>query len=335
MIVRSVQLMLAIGSALMIALPSGAQAWGWAESSVMVDGLERWYRVYSPASLPKNAPAVVLLHGGTESMRKLFKPSHPGAHEWKNLADRHKFLLLVPNGTNSKTGDAKGDNQNWNDLRSEPDEMQSQADDVSFIRALLDKIEAEHSIDNRRVYVTGASNGGIMTYRLLIEMPERFAAGAVFIAHHPRETNRLHKPAQAVPLMMLSGTLDPIMKYNGGEIMGGRGNMRSAQETLNWWLHANRANAQNAQIETLPDSDPNDGCRIERTRYPALPGGAPVVFYRAEGGGHTTPTLQPVSYGRLIQRLIGPTCQDAEGAEFAWEFLNHFKTQNQIINYLD
>lgn len=319
------RLALAVCTVLMVFIAPVAQAQGWRESSLAVSGVDRWYRVYVPNALPGNAPMVLLLHGGTESMRTIFDEKHGATREWLSVAEREKFLLVVPNGTNGRTGDTRGDRQNWNDLRSNPSESQSQADDVGFVSALLNRIEAEYGIDPKRIYVSGASNGGMMTYRLLIELPERFAAGAAFIAHLPRETDRLRPPARAVPLMIWSGTLDPLMKFHGGELIGGRGRVRSAQETVAWWQQANRADAQKAQARTLPDVDPGDGCRVEQTVYPALTGGAPVVFYRADGGGHSLPTRQSIpSGGRIRQRLIGPTCRDVEGAQLAWEFLRKF-----------
>jgi polyhydroxybutyrate depolymerase len=308
---------------LMVCFASTPQAQGWRESSLAVGGVERWYRVYAPQTLARHAAVVVVLHGGTESMRTLFKEKHDGG-QWLKLADREGVLLVVPNGVNGHSGDAHGDRQNWNDLRGKAAEVQSQADDVGFIRALLGRIGTEHDIDPRRIYVTGVSNGGMMTYRLLIEMPERFAAGAAFVAHLPRETDRLRPPARPVPLMMWSGTSDPVMKFDGGEITGGRGDMRSARDTVAWWLAANRADANGVRVELLPDADPDDGCRIEKSSYPALPGGAPVTFYRAEGGGHGMPSTAATTEGFLRKRLIGPTCKDAEGAELAWAFLRNF-----------
>lgn len=299
---------------------------GWQESSIRVGGVERWYRVYVPDALPRHAPLLLSLHGGGGSMRTIDRGATQG---WVRLADQHKFVLVAPNGTNSNTGDAHGNRQNWNDLRSNPAASQSQADDVGFLRALLDRVEADHATDSTRVYVTGNSNGGLMTYRLLIEMPERFAAAAAFIANIPVESTRLHQPARTVPLMLWSGTEDRLMKYDGGEIPGGRGQMRSAPQTVAWWVQANRADPSKAQTLALPDTDPEDGCRIQGTRYPALADGAPVQFYRAEGGGHTMPTrtTAPAKARPIYTRLVGRTCRDVEGADLAWEFMNRFSTQ--------
>ncbi|MGH8528964.1 MAG: alpha/beta hydrolase family esterase [Nevskiales bacterium] len=306
-----------------------AHAQGWQESSITVNGVERWYRVYVPAALPRHAPLLLSLHGGTGSMHTIDKGP---THGWVRLADQQRFLLVAPNGTNGETGNAHGNRQTWNDLRSNPAESQSKADDVGFVRALLDHVEAEYATDSTRVYVTGNSNGGMMTYRLLIEMPDRFAAAAAFIANIPVESKSLRPPARPVPLMIWSGTDDRLAKYNGGEIPGGRGKVRSVPDTVAWWVQANRANAGRVQTEMLPDVNPKDGCRINRTMYPALTDGAPVLFYLAEGGGHTMPTQTETSSegGPIYKLLVGRTCRDVDGADIAWQFMRHFTSHRKF-----
>jgi len=296
-----------------------AHAQGWQESSITVNGVERWYRVYVPDALPQHAPLLLSLHGGGGNMHTIDKGP---THGWVRLAEQQHFLLLVPNGTNSK--DVGGKKAYWNDLRSNAAETQSLADDVGFVRALLDHIEAKYMTDNNRVYVTGVSNGGIMTYRLLVEMPERFAAAAAFVANIPVESSMLRQPARAVPLMIWSGTADKFMKYQGGEIPGERGKVRSVPESVAWWVQANRADDGRTQTEVLPDVDSRDGCRVTRTLYPALGDGAPVLFYLAKEGGHQMPTQTETTTegGPVFNMLVGRTCRDVDGADIAWEFMN-------------
>ena len=89
----------------------------WQESSLRVGELTRWYRVYVPRSLPEKAPVVLLLHGGCQSMRRIFSSGAVATKEWADLAETERFLLVVPNGTNPTTGDTRGDRQGWNDGR--------------------------------------------------------------------------------------------------------------------------------------------------------------------------------------------------------------------------
>jgi polyhydroxybutyrate depolymerase len=294
----------------------GARQAGWHERSIRIGEQERWFRVYVPKTLARQASVVLVLHGGTQSMRKVFHARSGGTRAWLELADREGLLLLAPNGANADNGDTKGDRQNWNDLR--PGLVKSEADDVGFIRHLLDWTEANYDVDSRRFYVTGASNGGVMTFRLLIEMPARFAAGVAFVANLPENSPLLQPPERPTPLMIANGTRDPLMKWEGGEIPGKRGKVLSTEKSVAWWVQSNKADAFRSTTETLPDSDPADGCRIHRTLYPPKPGGATVQFYRIEGGGHTLPSARyAVREGWILRRLIGPQCKDAEGVELA------------------
>jgi polyhydroxybutyrate depolymerase len=298
----------------------------WIEGSLAVEGGDRWFRTYQPRALAADAPAVLLLHGGTQSMRKLFLARAGGTRAWPAVADREGFLLIVPNGTNPTTGDTRGDEQNWNDLRPAGADRKSQADDVGFIVRLLDEMARRHRIDTRRVYVTGASNGGMMAYRLLVEVPERFAAAATFIAVLPADLQGIEPPATPTPVLIANGTADPLVRWEGGPIRGQRTRMMSVADNLDWWIRANRADRRAARMETLPDESADDGCRLSQTFYPAEPGGAPVLFVKMEGGGHALPSRAhalPDTF--LVRRLIGPLCRDAEGAEIAWEFMSQFR----------
>jgi polyhydroxybutyrate depolymerase len=294
------------------------------ELSIEVNGAERWATVYQPPEYQAGAPAVLLLHGGTQSMRKMFTRRAGGTLQWLAIADREKFLLLVPNATNAKTGDPKGDDQNWNDLRAAGSVGKAAADDVGFLTGLLDWAQQKYRYHPRRVFVTGASNGGMMALRLLVERPERFAAAAVFIASLPASPPP--KPSgKRVPLMLLNGTLDPLVQWRGGMIRGERGETLPVEANVQWWREVNGVSGVKPKLDALPDLDPSDGCRIYRTTWlPAAPGNAPLVFYRAEGGGHSLPSIaNDLHAGPILRRIIGPTCRDAEGAELAWDF---FKT---------
>jgi polyhydroxybutyrate depolymerase len=308
---------------LAILFTSPATAGGWREASITVDGIERWYRVYLPDALPRKSPLLLSLHGGGGDMHTI---DNGPTHGWVRQANKHKFLMVVPNASN-KSGDTRGNRQNWNDLRSSAD-SQSDADDVGFINALLDRVEADYETSASSVYVTGVSNGGLMTYRLLIEAPSRFAAAAVFVANIPVDPTRLRPSAHPVPLLIWSGSDDRLMKYEGGEIPGKRGMMRSTPDNVAWWVMANRADGAEIQSEMLPDIS-NDGCRVRRTFYPALSNGAPVLFYLAEGGGHQMPsqTEKDSEGGPFFRMLVGRVCRDVDGADIAWEFMRHFKSR--------
>ena len=261
-----------------------------------MDGTKRHFLLYKAAPHKTFGPVVVLLHGGGQSMRKLVRAqSGPApANGWISRTST-TFCLIAPNGTNPKTDDTDGDRQHWNDLRRARSTGNSTADDVKFISTLIDTLAADITFERTQIYVTGASNGGMMTYRLLIERPDRFAAGVAFIANLPKE--EVARARAPTPIMIMNGTEDKLILYDGGDVAGGRrGETRSTDATLDYWIDVNRANRAAAVTRNLPDTDPSDGCRLVETLYPGEEGGQDVLFVKMEGGGATpipakTPTV--------------------------------------------
>jgi polyhydroxybutyrate depolymerase len=305
--------------------PGGATDPGWHTLQIIRhDGADRWFRYYAPRNLPPHPAVVFLLHGGTQSMRELFRPNAGGTQEWVTVADDEGFLLVVPNGINVNTGDPSGDHQNWNDCRGDiPND--STADDVGFISTLIDWAVVNFSIDPERVYSTGASNGGMMSYRLAVELPDRIAAVAAFIANAPA-VNECELPSTPIPVFMANGTDDRYVPWEGGSIPGGRGTVLSVDETLDQWLGANHLGPVPDEQWSYPDLDPADGCTVRGRRWIATENGGEVVMLTMEGAGHTMPSrLHHVPRWILILFGFGNQNHDIEGAREAWEFLGRQK----------
>ena len=301
---------------------------GMSERVLPVDGTQRHYLLYKSTPHRTFGAAVVLLHGGGQSMRKLFAPNRAGTRKWLDIADQHNILLIVPNGTDPRTGDTAGDRQHWNDLRRDRSSGNSTANDVKFIGMLIDRLATEVTFERTRIYVTGASNGGMMTFRLLIERPDRFAAGVAFIANLPMED--IARARAPTPIMIMNGTEDKLILYDGGPVAGGRrGETRSTAATLDYWIEINRADRNAAKTRSLPDTDPRDGCRLIETHYPAGDGGEDVRFVKMDGGGHTIPAKNGGSMGWMAKRVLGTQCRDADGAALAWAFMQqHTLSEN-------
>ena len=301
-------------------LPEDSDEPGWHEGTLQHDGVERVFRFYLPETLPDNAPTVVLLHGGTQSMDAIFRSRAGGTNAWPVVAEEENFLLVVPNGINPGTGAPTGDDQFWNDCRARGtvDSPQSEADDVGFIMELEAWAQSRFSSSPDRLYVTGVSNGGQMAYRLAIEHPQRIAGIAAFIANLPVESE-CEKPSVPVPVFMANGTADPITPFEGGEA-NGRGPFISAPDTRDLWVEASNADTTQREETPLPDRDPDDGSVVICEDDPATENGASVRFCRIEGGGHTMPSVEH-GIPRWIRRIVGPQNRDVEGARLAWAFL--------------
>lgn len=284
------------------------------------DGVERNFGVYVPnTNGDEPAPLVLLLHGGGGSAA--FTWISEEGRSWRALADAHNIILVVPEGLPDANNP---DSHHWNDCRStisNPD-ADSAADDVGFLKAVLDWTATEHPVDPRRVYATGQSNGGGMTYRLLSEAPERLAAGAPIIMNMADPTE-CTLPLQPIPLMILFGTADPLVPFTGGCVappLCTRGAVMSTAATIELWTAVNGLN-QPATISHLPDTVPEDGSSIAVHQY--LDQADPrreLLYYQINGGGHILPGPAPLT--PLVERIVGPKNRDIDGPAHIWSFFS-------------
>lgn len=175
------------------------------EESVVVGSKTRTYVVRAPRGASRRGepmPLVIVLHGGGGNAENAERMSG-----FSSLVERERLIVAYPNGS------GRGALLTWNAVHCCGFAMESKVDDVSFIDAMIDAIAGEHAIDERRIYVTGMSNGGMMAHRLGREMRHRPAAiapvvGAVFGDEGP--------PASAVSAIIFNGLLDKAVPANGG-----------------------------------------------------------------------------------------------------------------------
>lgn len=269
--------------------PAGAA--GDFRKTVVVAGVTRSWLLHVPPSYSVKAPApvVLLLHGGGGRAAGIER--HTGG--FSALADRHGFIAVYPD---SRRG-------HWDDGR---ETVTDPTDDVAFIDALLDALAAEYRVDARRTYAAGISNGGMMSMRLACELSGRFAAIATVGANMPAALAASCRPARAVPVVMFSGTADPLMPYAGGRVAGRvGGTVLSAPETAAFWARHN-SGAATSLTRALVDADPGDGTTTELLEL-----SGDVALYRINDGGHTWPG--GTQY--LPARFIGQVSKDFSANE--------------------
>ena len=95
--------------------------------------------------------------------------------------------------------------------------MINKIDDVEFTRKVLDDLATTATIDSKRVFATGMSNGGIMSYRLASELSDQIAAIAP--VGGPMGTDTC-KPKRPVSVIHLHGTDDEPAPFKGGKGKG-------------------------------------------------------------------------------------------------------------------
>jgi polyhydroxybutyrate depolymerase len=307
----------AIAAASLTASPAAAGTLDEENTISTADG-PRYFHSYVPDGMAPNPAVVFLLHGGTQGYDQMVS-GQSAPSEWLSVADDHGFLLIVPNGIDPATGDPNGNEQNWNDCRSDAGNKETGADDVAFIGGLIDWAIATHSIDTDRVYATGASNGGMMSYRLARELSDRIAAVASIVANTPANSE-CTGPVEPVSVLVMNGTADTLSPWNGGSSAEGWGAL-SATQTRDFWIDHNGAGASASESIAYDDSAPGDGSVARSDLHTGGADGTEVMFYTIQNGGHQIPSIAyPV--GLLARWLLGPQNNDIEAAREAWAFLS-------------
>lgn len=276
---------------------------GLEPKSIEHDGIQRTYSIHVPPTYDGSVPVAVVfvLHGGKGNAQKAAY-----ATGFNDLADRDGFIVVYPEGLYNQWNDGRNASFGNHDV--------TQVDDVGFISALIDQLAQDYTIDSSRAYATGMSNGGMMTHRLACELSNRLAAVAPVIGAVPEALAPLCTPTRPIPILMINGTDDRLVRWEGGPVVGREkwGNLLSIEQTVALWVDKNGCSST-PSTEWFLDTDPNDGTRVWIDQYA---GNADVVFYGIDGGGHTWPG------GARYQRpvLLGKVSRDIVASEVIWDF---------------
>lgn len=259
-------------------------------------GRTRTYRVHVPPHLPVDTPVPLVLafHGRLGT----------GAAEEKltgldAVADREGFVVVYPDGVG----------RSWNAGHGVGRAERLGVDDVGFVGALLDTLGRQLPIDRRRVYATGMSNGAIFVHRLACELSTRIAAVAsVAGAMAAGEAERCHT-ARPVSVLMIHGTGDRYVPWNGGTTRGG-GRVESVPATLHAWLARDACPAAAPPRVLLSRGD------ARCVTYGPCAAATTVALCTISGGGHTWPG----GIQQLPRAMVGPTSRDLDASSLIWRF---------------
>lgn len=286
---------------------TAAASEGTVEKTIEAGGIEREYLIHVPPSYSKAKPVplVFVFHGGGGSGKNgdRFTGFSP-------LADREGFIVVYPSAIH----------KNWNDGR-EAEAIESQrnkVDDIGFIAALLKQIESEYSIDPKRIYATGPSNGGIFSNMVGAKMSDRFAAIAPVIGGMAVSVANDFSPSEPVSVLMINGTEDPLVPFGGGQVHAfgqDRGAIIPTVETVKKWV-AHDGCGPKPELHDVPDRDPDDETRARFAVYSGGKNNTEVIAYTIEGGGHTWSGGSQY----LPKAVVGRVCHDFDATEVIWEF---------------
>jgi polyhydroxybutyrate depolymerase len=262
---------------------------------------KRTYLVHVPPSYDpkKPMPVVLVLHGAGMNGQ---------AMEWlcglSKKADDAGFIAVYPTGT--------GVLPTWN-AGAFPGGLNPQrADDVGFIGKVLDDLKTVASIDEKRVYATGMSNGAMMAYRLAAEMPERIAAVCAVAGVMCLEKPDLKKP---VPILHFHGTKDGLVPFLA-TATGNPFKFVGVEESLKAWIAVNGC-AEKCEETVVSPKD--DKLKVIRKDYRTGKEKAPVILYVIEGGGHTWPGMNRHA------AFLGATTFSISANDLMWDFFKESK----------
>lgn len=289
---------------------------------------DRDFLIHLPADYDAAStyPLVIALHGGggdKEGMNPLTCGDGDAADAGclTAVAEREGFIVVYPDGVANglgfrswnQGGDAEG-------LQC-PHACEEGIDDVGYVGALLDEVQRVASVDPKRVYVTGFSNGGGMSHRLACELADRIAASAPVGGANQFALSHACAPARPVPVLHIHGSADPCWPYDGGEgtcLSVQEGTYAAAEpsaigtaEAPGWAIR--NGCAPTPEITILPDGD-GDGAVTTERRFVGCT--AEVVLMTVEGAGHTWPG----GHQYLDVEEIGGLSRDFRASERIWAF---------------
>lgn len=270
-------------------------------ASIMTGGVSRSYILYIPAiyNAATPVPLVFNFHGytSTNSQQLMYGDFRP-------IADTANFIIVLPQGLDI------GGGAGWHNF----DLATTGTADMIFVENLLDTIISKYNIDQNRVYSTGMSNGGFMSYDLACFMNTRFAAIASvtgsMVSYHMSACN----PSRPVPVMEIHGTADATVAYSG---TGGILSSTNIDSLVNFWIKKNDCDLS-AVYTALPDISTTDLCTAQHYVYNNGNSGSSVELFKIINGGHTWP-------GAAYNIPGVNTNHDFNASSEIWRFFSQYK----------
>jgi len=247
------------------------------------DGRIRTYIVHLPPVYDgkKPLPLIIALHGGGGNAQHMEEKTG-----FSLKADEEGFIVVYPDGT----GRLRNRFLTWNAGYCCGYAFENNVDDVGFIRVLIKKLQNTYKIDSNRIYVTGHSNGAMLTYRVGAELSDVIAAIAPVagsIGGYATNESSLWiipEPTYPVSVIVIHGRLDSHVPYDGGHGKNASGSRvdLSVNESIAFWVEYNGCNP------TPQTNITNNGSVIVDT-YSGGRNGTEVVLYTLVNGGHWWP----------------------------------------------
>jgi polyhydroxybutyrate depolymerase len=262
--------------------------------------LDRYYLIYKPLSVlnESNTPLLFSLHGYGSSAE--FHKSYTG---YESLSQQEKFIVIYPQGYKLETTLANS-SSHWN---SGAWTVGSNVDDVDFIKTIIEIISDQYSIDQNRIYSTGMSNGGFMSYHLACKLSHKIAAIASVTGSMSKQTFDSCNPSHPTSVLQIHGLSDFVVPYNGNNAVG----MMPIDEVLDFWATFNACSPNPVAVIDYF----NEKGSVEFVQYDSCLNNVEVNLLRLPNMNHTWPSLN--NYNISATKEI-------------WNFLSRFDINGKI-----
>jgi polyhydroxybutyrate depolymerase len=262
---------------LAVAMAAGAACAGDYETRALRwDSLERSYLIHLPPDAAGDPlPLVIALHGAGGNAQGFADETRMAA-----AADASGMMVAFPDGVGGT----------FNAQFCCGEAVTRQVDDIGFIGAIIDDVSRHWTLDRTRVYVTGMSNGGILTYELAAIHPDWFAAiapvsGAIGGVARSGKTYLIPVPDRPVPVMIIHGMRDHLVLYDGGSssyLKFTNHWKMSVADSFTFWAAADRCDGQPDTREIVPG-------KLRSSTYAGCAEGTTVRLWSVEDGEHGWP----------------------------------------------
>ena len=269
--------------------------------SLIHNNLERYYIIYRPtSSTPEdNLPVLFALHGYGSTAE-----THKSYTQYEPLAENNRFIVVYPQGYKLET-QLTNSSSHWN---SGAWTIGSNIDDVSFISTLIEIVASKINIDRSRVYSSGMSNGGFMSYHLACNLSSKIAAVASVTGSMSKETYEDCNPAHPTSILQVHGTIDATVPFDGNSALG----MRSINDVMDYW---NLYNACDVDPTSIITDYFDIEIAVQHDTYSNCLNDVHVELYKIEGMGHRWPNKG--RYGISATEII-------------WEFINTYDINGRM-----
>ncbi|MDA8542112.1 hypothetical protein N9K97_05155 [Gammaproteobacteria bacterium] len=257
-------------------------------------GLDRYYYIQLAHPEAEGLSSVLFnLHGyGSDAIEQM------NYTNFNNLANtkENNFILIHPQGAPLNTA-LTSSSSHWN---SGGWTIGSTVDDVDFIDTIIALMSQKYDLNQNRIYSTGMSNGGFMSYHLACNLSSKIAAVASVTGSMSSETYESCNPDHPTSILQVHGSIDVTVPFQGNSALG----MRSVNDVMDYWKLYNACDVDPTSIIT----DYFDiEIAVQHDTYSNCLNDVNVELYKIEGMGHTWPYKG--RYGISATEII-------------WEFIN-------------